>query len=93
MIKTQTKQMIWVNGVRLVAEAAIDGKTRWGKVYSGDVVTICRPDGDRKGLELVCQFFHGPSAKTRPKDEEGFKLDVAIPENSTEPASVQNATS
>jgi hypothetical protein len=92
MIKTQTKQIIWVNGVRLVAEAVVDGKTHWGKVYSGDVVTVCRPDGDRKGIEFVCKFFHGPSANARPDTEEGFKLDVAIPEDETDLAGVQNAS-
>lgn len=81
-IKTRTKQRVWVNGVELRSEVGGAGQTPYGKIFSGDVITICRAEGEKKGLQFCCEFFHGPSATPRPraegdKAEGGFQWELA----------------
>lgn len=68
LITTFSKIGIWVNGVKLRLEE--DGKTQYGKLYTGDIITVYKdPSAGGAKLEFTCEFFHGEAVKTRPAGE------------------------
>ena len=86
IISTRTTRYIKVNGVRLM-----HGKDCWlyGKLHTGDIVTIFEPaegrepktEADKQFLKFRCEFFVGASKTPREanepfvilKDENGFR--------------------
>lgn len=63
IISTKTRRRIWVNDVELRSESASGDAYLFGKVYTGDVITVYR-DRERF-LRFKCEFYHGRSVKTR----------------------------
>ena len=72
LITTQSSLGIQINGVTL--KKGENGKWAYGRVYTGDEVTVIPPDKDGKGgLKFVCEFLHGDARKKRPEDGPRFK--------------------
>ena len=72
IISTSCSKWVWVNGVELRA-ASEDGKAAlYGKIYSGDVVTIY--SGSEGELSFVVDIQYGDSARARPASEAGFQV-------------------
>lgn len=73
VVSTQTSTQIWVNGVKLRREST-DGEAGYlfGKIYTGDVVTI-REGAPGQFLKFLVEIYYGDSARYRPP-EEPFKI-------------------
>ena len=73
IVMTRTSACIWVNGVRLTR-----GKdhTKYGKLYTGDVITIFGPKDEnamgkaKEYLKFECEFFAGLSKHRRPEGQQ-----------------------
>jgi serine/threonine protein kinase len=73
IISTSTNKCVYVNGVELKAMTTDGSAALYGKLYSGDVVTIwAGPDGTR--LAFVVELKYGGSACVRPANEAGFQI-------------------
>ncbi|KAI9676561.1 MAG: hypothetical protein M1817_000720 [Caeruleum heppii] len=76
VLKTRTSRKIWINGVPLVARQTdpTTGQPRipFGKLYSGDVITVFREGGAE--LRFLCEFWHGRSAGRRPVGGKRFEV-------------------
>jgi len=72
---------IQINGVPLRRGAA--DKMNGGRVYTGDVITVCSPGTQGTlGLKFKCEFFHGEGKEWRPPGQPRFKLEADRPEKS-----------
>jgi serine/threonine protein kinase len=71
-INTFTRNGIYVNGVHLRQK---DGKGRvlYGRLYSGDVITVFQDRKEGNCLKFVCEFYHGAA---RQKREPGTRFEV-----------------
>ena len=80
-IFTHSRIGIQVNGVDL--KAGEPGRTKFGRLYSGDEITVCRPGSDGKGgLTFVCEFFHGEAKATRMQSGPRFVVETELPAES-----------
>ena len=78
LITTQSSLGIHVNGVAL--KKAEQGKWAYGRVYTGDEITVISPDREgKRGLKFVCEFLHGEGRERRPEDGRGFRQYVTAP--------------
>jgi hypothetical protein len=66
-LSTKTRKCIWVNDCELRKG---EGGFQFGKLYTGDIITIYRHRN--KFLKLKCEFYHGDSVRGRPEHEKGF---------------------
>ncbi|KAK7521714.1 hypothetical protein IWZ03DRAFT_305438 [Phyllosticta citriasiana] len=67
-IHTNSRRGVWVNGVHLPPPAP--GKCyEFGRLYTGDVITVYENRKKHEVLRFVCEFFHGESAKRRPANQ------------------------
>ncbi|KMP01398.1 calcium/calmodulin-dependent protein kinase type IV [Coccidioides immitis RMSCC 2394] len=73
IVSTKTSKRIWINDVELQSETPDGDAYLFGKVYTGDVITIYRSRDEF--LRYRCEFFHGNSAQTRPADEDTFMIE------------------
>jgi serine/threonine protein kinase len=72
LIATSAKFGIWVNGVRLRQETPDGDASLYGKLYTGDVITIHdKADGF---LKLRAEITFGDGARPRPASEMGFLI-------------------
>lgn len=71
IIATSASGCIWVNDVELRRESPNGDAALFGKLYTGDTITI---SDNRKGsfLKLRAEITFGDSAKPRPASEAGF---------------------
>ncbi|KAF2773308.1 hypothetical protein EJ03DRAFT_125829 [Teratosphaeria nubilosa] len=78
-VTTESRSGIWVNGVHLAPENPRNGGKNFGRLYTGDEITVFRADrGGKGGLKFVCEFFHGLCKETRP-GYEPFKVMTTFP--------------
>ncbi|CAG8919541.1 unnamed protein product [Penicillium salamii] len=81
IISTKASRGIWVNDILLRRSTAQgDGKEalEYGKLYSGDIITVYRNHERTEFLKFQCTFTHGESAQPRPDNEPGFTLRRAL---------------
>lgn len=67
LLSTKTRKRIWVNGVEL--RRAPEGFSSYGKLYTGDIITVYQSGDGSQYLKFRCEFYLGDSARTRPADE------------------------
>ncbi|KAI9847404.1 MAG: hypothetical protein M1837_002593 [Sclerophora amabilis] len=76
IIRTRASRQIYVNGVALVNRDK-EGNP-YGKLYTGDVITIWEDSNGGKGeLKFTCEFYHGASAPPRPAGARAFEIEHA----------------
>jgi len=82
IISTWTKRCIWVNDVELRARSQ-DGEARlYGKIYTGDIVTIFKSEDDKDSfLKFRVEINYGDSARMRPENEAGFEVRKELESN------------
>ena len=73
VIKTRASRHIYVNGVPLVHRDR-EGNP-FGKLYTGDVITVWEDKETGKEIKLVCEFYHGASVNRRPEALKGFQVE------------------
>lgn len=73
ILSTSTSKCVWVNGVELRAASKGGEEALYGKVYSGDAVTVWN-GSDGAVLRFVVEVGYGGSAGARPKGEKGFQV-------------------
>ena len=73
LVATSTSKCIWINGVELRKETASGDASLFGKVYTGDVITI-HDDGNGDFLKFKVEITFGDSARPRPADEQGLLI-------------------
>lgn len=73
VLATSASGCIWVNDVALRKEAPNGNAALFGKLYTGDVITIY-DDGKGQFLKFRVEITFGDSARQRPKNEAGFIL-------------------
>ncbi|KAJ5475156.1 hypothetical protein N7539_008222 [Penicillium diatomitis] len=76
VLSTKTSKCIWVNGVPL--RRGGPDVLRFGKLYTGDIITIYKNKDNGEFLQLKCEFTHGESAGLRPESEAGFIVRHAL---------------
>lgn len=76
VLSTKTSKCIWVNDVPL-RKGGPDG-LQFGKLYTGDIITIYKHRDNGEFLQLKCEFYHGESAQPRPEGETGFVVRQAL---------------
>ncbi|KAJ5698766.1 hypothetical protein N7462_000771 [Penicillium macrosclerotiorum] len=76
VLSTKTRKCIWVNGTEL-RKGGPEG-LQFGKLYTGDTITIYKHKDNGEFLELQCEFYHGESAQPRPSHEAGFVVRQAL---------------
>ncbi|OAT03291.1 CAMK protein kinase [Blastomyces gilchristii SLH14081] len=75
ILSTKASNCIWVNDVELRKETPAKDARLFGKLYTGDIITVFR-DRERY-LRFRCEFYHGESMKLRPLEEKGFLIQKA----------------
>ncbi|CAG7915737.1 unnamed protein product [Penicillium olsonii] len=81
IISTKARMGIWVNDVLLRRGTSKEDGTEaveFGKLYTGDIITVYRNTESGKYLQFRCEFTHGESAQPRPDNEPGFTLRQAL---------------
>ncbi|KAM5451172.1 Protein kinase protein rad53 [Microsporum audouinii] len=73
LISTKTSRCIWVNDVELRKESRNKDSFLFGKIYTGDIITVYR--NKDQNLRFRCEFYHGNSKLERPKDEMRFTIE------------------
>ena len=75
VISTGTSGCIWVNDVELRRDCDIERCRFYGKVYSGDIITVYRSaEAGGPFLSFTVQINYGDSARHRPEQELGFQV-------------------
>ena len=73
IVTTESTAGIWINGTHLKRGTKETG-TLYGRVYSGDEITVFVGKGSGKHppekLVFVCEFFHGEAAGRRPEGKD-----------------------
>ena len=81
ILSTKARLGIWVNDIPLRrGSMTADGPEalQFGKLYTGDIITVYQNKEKTKFLKLQCEFTHGESAQPRPDNEPGFILRQAL---------------
>jgi len=78
VIATEGKFGIFINGTKLMPKDA-KGRALYGKIFTGDIVTVWRRETGAKGakgtgLSFVCEFLHGESKERREKIGQEFRI-------------------
>lgn len=76
VLSTKTRKCIWVNDTEL-RKGGPEG-LQFGKLYTGDIITIYKHKDNGEFLRLRCEFYHGESAQPRPTHEAGFVVRQAL---------------
>ncbi|EXJ88657.1 CAMK protein kinase [Capronia coronata CBS 617.96] len=71
ILSTSASGCIWVNNVELRKESRTGDAALFGKLYTGDVITIY-DDGKAQYLKFRVEITFGDSARQRPKSEPDF---------------------
>lgn len=88
IVSTKTSKHIWVNDVELRSETPDGDSYLFGRIYTGDIITIYRNRNREEFLQYRCEFFHGNSAQPRPADEEGFFIEKTKKFRSNSPSKI-----
>ncbi|KAL2860937.1 kinase-like domain-containing protein [Aspergillus lucknowensis] len=72
ILSTKTRGCIWVNDIEL--RKGPDGGGHYGKLYTGDIITVYRNRNRRSFLKFKCEFYLGDSVPERPENEKGFAV-------------------
>lgn len=81
ILSTKARLGIWVNDTLLRRGSMTeDGPEalQFGKLYTGDIITVYQHKDRTKFLKLQCDFTHGESAQPRPGHEAGFMVRQAL---------------
>lgn len=81
ILSTKARLGIWVNDTLLRRGSMTDEgpeALQFGKLYTGDVITVYQNKDRTKFLKLQCDFTHGESAQSRPPHEAGFMVRQAL---------------
>lgn len=81
ILSTKARSGIWVNDTLLRRGSMTeDGPEalQFGKLYTGDIITVYQNKDRTKFLKLHCDFTHGDSAQPRPGHEAGFMVRQAL---------------
>lgn len=81
ILSTKARLGIWVNDTLLRRGSMTeDGPEalQFGKLYTGDIITVYQNKDRTKFLKLQCDFTHGESAQPRPGHEAGFMVRQAL---------------
>ncbi|KAI9760727.1 MAG: Exocyst complex component 5 [Chaenotheca gracillima] len=73
IIKTRTSRRIWINGVALVNRDSVSNP--YGRLYTGDVITIRESVGGTGELKFVCEFYRGASVQRRTEGASPFDIE------------------
>ena len=75
IVSTSTSRCIWVNDVELRAQSKEGDARLYGKIYTGDIVTIFKNQDAKEGfLKFRVEIGYGDSARKRPESERGFQV-------------------
>ncbi len=82
LVMTRTSSWVWVNGVKLTRG---NGQLNYGKLYTGDVITIFEPKAGQPAsqgraaeyLKFGCEFFAGLSKARRPEGH-NFTIETEV---------------
>ena len=75
VVSTGGSECIWVNDVELRKESLTERCAYYGKIYTGDIITVFRsPDPKGPFLKFRVQMHYGDSARFRPEKEKGFQV-------------------
>ncbi len=72
IIVTRSSTYITVNGVPLKYLNSKKDAAQYGKLYTGDIVTVY--DDGKEYLKFKCEFFHSKSVGSRPANETPFVI-------------------
>lgn len=72
IVSTKTTACIWVNGVPLRFKSSDGMSSLFGKLYTGDVITVY--ENKDKFIKFECQFNHGRAIARRPEAEKPFQI-------------------
>jgi serine/threonine protein kinase len=79
ILSTKTRKCIWVNGVELRRGPDTGRESfQFGKLYTGDIITVYQHRERDQYLKFRCEFYHGDSACQRPESEKGFVVRNAL---------------
>ena len=81
VIRSRASRPISVNGVPLINRQQT-GDMAYGRLYSGDVLTIWEDKDSAKEISLVCEFYLGASGGPRPKHRKPFEVEYGQFESS-----------
>ena len=73
LVATSASKHIWINDVELRKESSSGDASLFGKVYTGDTITI-HDDGKGDFLKFKVEITFGDSARPRPVGEKGFLI-------------------
>ena len=74
LVATDSSNGIFINGVKLNAKDA-KGKQLYGRVHTGDEITVCQGHTKANLLRFTCVFNHGEAKDQRPADGPGFEIE------------------
>ncbi|KAJ5566616.1 hypothetical protein N7535_008254 [Penicillium sp. DV-2018c] len=81
ILSTKARLGIWVNDTLLRRGSMTEEgpeALQFGKLYTGDIITVYQNRERTKFLKLQCDFTHSESAQPRPKHEAGFVVRQAL---------------
>ncbi len=73
LVATSASQCVWVNDVVLRKESPSGEASLYGKLYTGDVITVHDKNGEF--LKFKVEITFGDSARPRPASEKGFLIE------------------
>ena len=75
IVSTSTSRCIWVNDVELRSQSKEGDARLYGKIYTGDIVTIFKSQNPTEGfLKFRVEIGYGDGAGKRPENEQGFQI-------------------
>lgn len=74
IIATSATRGIRVNGVHLAQQSDDGSAALFGKLYTGDVISIVDSDNDGQYLRYTVEILFGDSAQRRPENEKPFVI-------------------
>ena len=82
IIRSRASRPISVNGVPLINRQQT-GDMAYGRLYTGDVLTIWEDKDSAKEISLVCEFYLGASVGRRPTNRKPFGVEYGQFESSS----------
>ena len=78
-LATQASKCIWVNGVEIRMTTADQNLAQWGRIYTGDIITVYQdPKSSTEGeyLKFEVEINFGACARRRPEGEKPFVIET-----------------
>ncbi len=73
-ISTESTNGIYVNGEKL--PKTDPARPAYGRIYTGDEITVRQGLGGNPRLAFACEFYHGEAQNRRPEQGPRFKLEI-----------------